>query len=111
MNLNEASQWAFEISKKRNQYKGDGNDTIRALKHCACEVVEAVDAYDNWSMLDNPQGRKEEFENELADVIICILSVSGSEGIDIEQAISRKMLINEGRAKNGLCQYMEFGQI
>ena len=100
MNLNEASQWAFEISKKRNQYKGDGNDTIRALKHCACEVVEAVDAYDNWSMLDNPQGRKEEFENELADVIICILSISGSEGIDIEQAISRKMLINEGRAQN-----------
>lgn len=100
MNLNEASQWAFEISKKRNQYKGDGNDTIRALKHCACEVVEAVDAYDNWSMLDNPIGRKEELENELADVIICILSISGAEKIDIEYVISRKMLINEGRAKN-----------
>jgi NTP pyrophosphatase (non-canonical NTP hydrolase) len=98
MNLNEASQWAFEISKKRNQYKGDGNDTIRALKHCACEVVEAVDAYD---CLRNT---REEFENELADVIICILSISGSEGIDIEQAISRKMLINEGRIKNGMRQ-------
>lgn len=97
MNLNEASQWAFEISKKRNQYKGDGNDTIRALKHCACEVVEAVDAYNDWSY--RQEGR-EDFENELADVIICILSVSGSEGIDIEYAISRKMLINEGRVKN-----------
>lgn len=94
MNLNEVSQWAFEISKKRNQYKGDGNDTIRALKHCACEVVEAVDAYD---CLRNT---REEFANELADVIICILSISGAERIDIEQAISRKMLINEGRAKN-----------
>jgi len=94
MNLNEASQWAFEISKKRNQYKGDGNDTIRALKHCACEVVEAVDAYD---CLRNT---REDFENELADVIICILSISGAEKIDIEYAISRKMLINEGRAKN-----------
>ena len=94
MNLNEASRWAFEISKKRNQYKGDGNDTIRALKHCACEVVEAVDAYD---CLRNT---REEFENELADVIICILSISGAEKIDIEYAISRKMLINEGRAKN-----------
>lgn len=94
MNLNEASQWAFEISKKRNQYKGDGDDTIRALKHCACEVVEAVDAYD---CLRNT---RVDFENELADVIICILSISGAERIDIEQAISRKMLINEGRAKN-----------
>ena len=94
MNLNEVSQWAFEISKKRNQYKGDGNDTIRALKHCACEVVEAVDAYDYL------RNTREDFENELADVIICILSISGAERIDIEQAISRKMLINEGRAKN-----------
>ena len=94
MNLNEASLWAFEISKKRNQYKGDGNDIIRALKHCACEVVEAVDAYD---CLRNT---REDFENELADVIICILSISGAERIDIEQAISRKMLINEGSAKN-----------
>lgn len=100
MNLNEASEKAFEISIKRNQYKGDGNDTIRALKHCACEVVEAVDAYDNWSVFDTSVGTKEEFENELADIIICILSVSGLERIDIEQAISRKMLINEGRAKN-----------
>ena len=94
MDLNEASLRAFETSKKRNQYKGDGNDTIRALKHCACEVVEAVDAYD---CLRNT---REEFENELADIIICILSISGAERIDIEQAISRKMLVNEGRAKN-----------
>jgi len=95
MNLNEASAKAYEIAVKRNQYKGDGNDTIRALKHCACEVVEAVDAYD---CLRNT---REDFENELADVIICILSISGAEKIDIEYAISRKMLINEGRAKNG----------
>ena len=94
MDLNEASLRAFETSKKRNQYKGDGNDTIRALKHCACEVVEAVDAYD---CLRNT---REEFENELADIIICILCISGAERIDIEQAISRKMLVNEGRAKN-----------
>ena len=96
MNLNEASQKALEIAEKR----GIHETTFEALKHCAGEVLEAVDAYDNWSMLDNPQGKKEEFENELADVIICILSISGAERIDIEQAISRKMLINEGRAKN-----------
>ena len=100
MDLNEVSLWAFEISKKRNQYKGDGNDTIRALKHCAGEVVEAVGAYDDWSLLDSPIDRKQDFADELADVIICILSISGSEKIDIEQAISRKMLINEGRAEN-----------
>ena len=103
MNLNEASQWAFEISKKRNQYKNDGDDVMRCLKHCAGEVIEAMSAYGNWHNEDY-SNTKEEFENELADVIICILSISGAERIDIEQAISRKMLINEGRAKNGLCK-------
>ena len=99
MDLNEASIWAFETSKKRNQYKGDGNDTIRALKHCAGEVVEAVNAYDDWSLLDNPTNRKQEFENELADIIICVLSICGSEKIDIEKAMERKMKINEKRIK------------
>ena len=94
MNLKEASQKALEIAEKR----GIHETTTEALKHCAGEVVEAVDAYNDWSY---QQEEKEKFENELADVIICILSVSGSEGIDIEQAISRKMLINEGRVKNG----------
>ena len=103
MNLNEASARAYEIAVKRNQYKGDGKDTIRALKYCAGEVIEAMDAYGRWCN-EGYFTTKEDFENELADVIICILSISGSEGIDIEQAISRKMLINEGRVKNGLCQ-------
>ena len=114
MNLNEASQKALEIAEER----GIHENTMEALKHCAGEVLEAVDAYDNWSMLDNPQGRKEEFENELADVIICILSISGAEKIDIEYAISRKMLINESRTQKEnykeiklpkVVQYMENG--
>ena len=96
MNLNEASQKAYEIARKR----GIKETTFEALKHCAGEVIEAMGAYGNWCNEDYTT-TKEDFENELADVIICILSVSGSEGIDIEQAISRKMLINEGRAKNG----------
>ena len=48
MNLNEASQWAFEISKKRNQYKDDGSDVMRCLKHCAGEIAEATQAIDNY---------------------------------------------------------------
>ena len=97
MNLNEASQKAYEIAKKR----GIRETTFEALKHCAGEVLEANEAYNDWSLLDSPKDDlREKFENELADVIICILSVSGSEGIDIEQAVSRKMLINEGRVQN-----------
>ena len=98
MNLNEASKRAFEISKKRKQYKGDGDDTIRALKHCAGEVLEAVESYTQY--VYSPIEETDNFPDELADIVICVLSISAQENIDIEQAISRKMLINEGRVKN-----------
>ena len=101
MNLNEASQKAYEIARKR----GINETTFEALKHCAGEVLEANEAYNDWSLLDSPKDDlKEKFENELADIVICVLSISAREYIDIENAISRKMLINEGRAKNGLCK-------
>jgi NTP pyrophosphatase (non-canonical NTP hydrolase) len=96
MNLKEASQKALEIAEKRHIHE----TTTEALKHCAGEVVEAVDAYNDWSYR---QDEKEKFENELADIVICVLSISAKENVDIENAIARKMLINEGRAKNGLC--------
>ena len=100
MNLNEASHKAYEIARKR----GINETTFEALKHCAGEVLEANEAYNDWSLLDPKDDLKEKFENELADIVICVLSISAREYIDIEKAISRKMLINEGRIKNGMCQ-------
>jgi NTP pyrophosphatase (non-canonical NTP hydrolase) len=93
MNLNEASQKALEIAEKR----GIHERPHEALKHCAGEVTEALVAYLDYVYDKN---KKEEFENELADIVICVLSISAKENIDIENAIARKMLINEGRAKN-----------
>lgn len=104
MNLKEASEKAFEISKKRNQYKNDGQDILRALKHCAGEVIEATEAsakMEYFPQLNKNEQEivKEDFENELADIIICVLSICGAENIDIEKAIERKMKINEERAE------------
>ena len=87
MNLNEASQKALEIAEER----GIHENTMNALKHCAGEVLEANEAYNDWSLLDSPKDDlKEKFENELADIIICVLSISAREYIDIENAIARK---------------------
>jgi NTP pyrophosphatase (non-canonical NTP hydrolase) len=103
MDLKSASERAYEIAQKRGQYKKDGQDVLRDLKHCAGEVLEAMNAYGEWCNEDYFT-TKEDFENELADIVICVLSISAEENIDIEKAIARKMLINEGRAKNGLCK-------
>lgn len=98
MNLNEASQKALEIAEER----GIHENTMEALKHCAGEVLEAVESYTRF--VYSPKEEQDNFADELADIIICVLSVSAFENIDIEQAISRKMLINEGRIKNGMRQ-------
>lgn len=121
MNLNEASEKAFEIARKR----GINETAFGALKHCAGEVLEATEASVNyyeienladninatdidekWESQEEPdvceeyyQKSKERFANELADIIICVLSICGAENIDIEKAIERKMKINEERAK------------
>ena len=81
------------MKSQKNEISIKAMATIQSV-HLNIVLVEAVDAYD---CLRNT---REDFENELADIIICILSISGAEKIDIEYAISRKMLINEGRAKN-----------
>lgn len=101
MDLKSASERAYEIAEKRGQYKEDGQDVLRGLKHCAGEVLEAMNAYGDWCNADCST-TEEDFENELADIVICVLSISAEENIDIENAIARKMLINEGRAKNDL---------
>ena len=93
MNLNEASQKAYEIARKR----GINETTFEALKHCAGEVLEAVESYTRF--VYSPKEEADSFPDELADIIINVLSICGAEKIDIEQAIARKMLINEGRAK------------
>ena len=94
MNLNEASQKAYEIAKKR----GIRETTFEALKHCAGEVLEAVESYTKY--VYSPIEETDNFPAELADIVICVLSISAQENIDIEQAIERKMLINEGRVQN-----------
>jgi NTP pyrophosphatase (non-canonical NTP hydrolase) len=96
MNLNEASQKAYEIAQKR----GINETTFEALKHCAGEVLEAVESYTRF--VYSPKEEADNFCDELADIVICVLSISAKENIDIEGAIARKMLINEGRIKNGM---------
>ena len=96
MDLKSASERAFENAQNR----GIKETTFEALKHCAGEVIEANEAYNNWSLLDTPKDDlKEKFADELADVIMCILSICGAEHIDIEQALCRCFFKNEKRAE------------
>ena len=95
INLITASAKAYDIAKRR----GIKETTFEALKHCAGEILEANEAYNNWTFCETSDSLKELFEDELADVIMCCLSICGAEGINIEKALERCFEKNEKRAK------------
>lgn len=89
MDLNELSKVAFNISEERQKHGAFGkreNSVQNLLKYCACEVIEAMEAYKDYNDIESAQDKKE-FADELADVIMCVLIVAGKMNIDIEKAV------------------------
>ena len=90
INLNDLSRQSLLLAQQR----GLKTDVISTLKHCAGEVVEATQAYSDVVLEDDI----EDFSLELADIIICVLTASAVEGIDIEEAVNKAMQKNAKRA-------------
>lgn len=91
IDLNGLCKVALANAEKRHANGGNITaETRKMLKHCATEVVEAMEAYANY--LESVYGDSEEeckkwLSSELADIICCVLIIAGKEEIDIEQAI------------------------
>ena len=99
IDLNKLSKEAYSIAKKR-ELNGAFIQTepMAILKHCTGEVIEAVEAYCDYCKSVNSDNL-EKFENEIADIIVCCLIVSGYSMIDIEKALNRVMEKNRLRAE------------
>lgn len=107
IDLNELASQAYITAKKReNNGAFIQTEPMAILKHCATEVIEATEAFcdycetlnnDNLELLENE--RREKYENEIADIIVCCLIVSGYSMIDIEKALNRVMEKNRLRAE------------
>ena len=96
IDVNRISKMAYDIAEKRCKHGAFGvheNTVQNLLKHCAGEVVEAMNAFDDWQEnlkfgADwNKETSKEKFVGELADIIMCALIVAGKMNLDIESAI------------------------
>ena len=93
IDLNELAKESQKIAQKRAEH-GLKSDTMTCLKHCAGEVIEAVEAYK-----DYPPVNLYDYASELADVIICVLIAAANDNLDIEMAISEKVAKNRLRAE------------
>ena len=103
--LNELSKKALEIANKRkeNGAKID-TETVKMLKHCATEVVEAMEAFVDYKGMKQLTNNGKDFEEpdvveetfnkdkmnfafELGDIISCALIIAANENIDIEKVL------------------------
>jgi len=91
MNINETAQKNYEWVEKMGWHN---KTVLEALALVASEVGEAINECRN----EKPT---EAFGEELADVILRVLDIAHWQGIDIEQEITKKMLINEKRGTRG----------
>lgn len=118
--LNELSKKALEIANKRkeNDAKID-TETVKMLKHCATEVVEATEAFVNYKgmkeltndgkdfeVFEEPDIVEETFNEdkmnfafELGDIISCALIIGANENIDIEKVLLDCVEKNRKRAE------------
>ena len=93
LNINDLAEQAHTLTERR----GIKTDVFSCLKHCVGEVAEAVEA----NTVYNKTGEKADqnhLAEELADIIICALTASAEEEIDIERAVNEAMLKNARRA-------------
>lgn len=91
----------FTTAKKREQNGAFvKTDTPTLLKHCATEVVEAMEAYTRWEWDDDNSHTHtlELFESELADIVACVLIIAHLESIDMEEALTKCITKNKKRA-------------
>lgn len=99
IDLNKLSTEAYIVAKKR-ELNGAfiKTEPISVLKHCAGEVMEATEAYCDLCY-EMTTENEEKFQNEVADIMVCCLIMSGYMMFDIESALNRVMEKNRLRAE------------
>jgi NTP pyrophosphatase (non-canonical NTP hydrolase) len=99
IDLNGLAAKSVEIAKKRAENGGTKSFSVRnLLKHCATEVVEAMEAYVEHAT-EKTDETKRNFVSELADIVCCCMIVAGHEDIDLEKAIEDCVEKNRKRAE------------
>ena len=86
--LNELSQLCHSIAKEKGFWDEERN-IGEALMLVVTEVAEAMEAHRHQD--------QENFKEEIADTFIRLLDLCGGLGLDIEEEICKKTLINKER--------------
>lgn len=120
INLNKVAEEMLQTAEERQKNGAVvDTDTMKMLKHCATEVVEAAEIYYPYKALkdltsdgtdfegmEEPDAAEEaffddkrDFVSEIADIIACALIIAVKERFDIESALLQCLEKNKKRAE------------
>lgn len=120
INLNKVAEEMLQTAEERQKNGAVvDTDTMKMLKHCATEVVEAAESYYPYKSMkelttdgtcfegfEEPDVAEEEFfddkrdfVSEIADIIACALIIAVKERFDIESALLQCLAENKKRAE------------
>lgn len=94
IDLNNIARQSLKIAEHRKLE----TDALSCIKHCAGEIAEATQAIDNYQSCVCEETEKQ-MADEVADVTMCMLTLSAEMGINIEQAILNCLEKNRKRAR------------
>ena len=113
MNLIEIARASYETARKRQENGANISANTRdMLKHCATEVVEAMEAYKKYGYATyfeegssiqelnrKIEEHKNNFASELADITCCAAIIAYAEEIDLDKAVADCLEKNRKRAE------------
>lgn len=107
LTLNEIAKISYAAAEKRQE--NGANISVKTrdmLKHCATEVVEAMEAYsvyacfqDDKDLIQDVCCFKDRFASELADIICCCAIIAHGESINLNKAVADCLEKNRKRAE------------
>ena len=107
LNLNEIAEGSLRVSNMRQS--NGSSMTKDNLKHCAEEIIEATESRSEWKhnvdlsrysyiSTEDLEMYKNDFADELMDIVVCVLVECAENDINIEEALKKCVSKNQKRA-------------
>ncbi len=96
MNIKQLTEKMHALVKSKGWYEADSKRPQTPRNLSISLSLEAAEILEHFQFREQPKD-KDEFASELADVALYLLQLASVSGIDLEQAVLKKLEINATR--------------
>jgi NTP pyrophosphatase (non-canonical NTP hydrolase) len=100
LTIKELTQQMHALVESKGWYDADSKRPQTPRNLAVSLSIEAAEILEHFQFTDEIKDR-EELGGELADVMLYLLQLASVSGIDLEEAVSRKIEVNKGRSWEG----------